>query len=68
MGDFIVVVLLLIIFGGATYKLYKDKKNNVMCSGCPSYKSCSSNLTCTKKQSDNGEVFKESIIILKKNF
>ncbi len=67
MGDLIVVVVLLIIIGGAVFKLYKDKKNNVMCSGCPSYKSCTSNLSCSQPQGSPGHGVKESIIILKKN-
>lgn len=44
------VIVLLIIFamiGAASYKLYKDKKNNVKCSGCPS--GCS-NKKCSAEQ------------------
>ena len=47
MGDLIVVVLILMILGGASYKIYKDKKNNVKCSGCPS---CSMNGNCSSNQ------------------
>ncbi|MBC7958690.1 MAG: FeoB-associated Cys-rich membrane protein [Vallitaleaceae bacterium] len=46
MGNIIVIIVLLAIFGAASYKIYKDKKNNVKCSGCPSYKAngtCSAN-------------------------
>lgn len=39
MENFIVVLLLLTIVGLASYKIYKDKKNNVICSGCTLCKS-----------------------------
>ncbi len=67
MGDLIVIIILILIIGGAAYKLYLDKKNNVMCSGCPSYKACSSNVSCTKTLDENGNPIKESIVILKKS-
>lgn len=63
MGDFIVIIVLLLIIGAAAFKLYKDKKNNVMCSGCPS---CPSNLQCSKAQGPKGNPAKESIVFLNK--
>ena len=47
MGNFIVGILILSIICGAAYKIYKDKKNNVRCSGCPS---CPSNNRCSAYQ------------------
>ncbi|PKM51689.1 MAG: hypothetical protein CVV02_05320 [Firmicutes bacterium HGW-Firmicutes-7] len=47
MGDLIVIIIVLTILGGASYKIYRDKKNNVKCSGCPSYKA---NGTCEKNK------------------
>ncbi|MGH4050547.1 MAG: FeoB-associated Cys-rich membrane protein [Clostridium sp.] len=43
MGDILVVIIILAILGGAIYKLYWNKKNNIKCSGCPS---CPLNGTC----------------------
>lgn len=43
MGNIAVILILLFIFSIAFYKIYKDKKNNVKCSGCPSYSECQSN-------------------------
>jgi len=43
MGNFIVIAVILGIMAGASYKLYKDKKNGIKCSGCPS---CPSNGKC----------------------
>ncbi len=63
MGNFIVIMILLIIFSGAGFKLYKDKKNNVMCSGCPS---CPSNLTCSKSEDNGAKIISEPIVFLKK--
>jgi hypothetical protein len=47
MGNIIVGVLIAVIICGAGYKIYKDKKNNVKCSGCPS---CPSNSKCSAYQ------------------
>lgn len=38
MGNIIVIIILLVIFSLAGYKLYWNKKHNVKCSGCPSAK------------------------------
>ncbi len=44
MANLIVILILVVIFGFAGLKLYKDKKNNVRCSGCSGcgVKDCSS--------------------------
>ncbi len=44
MGNIIVGALILAVICGAIYKIYKDKKNNVKCSGCPS---CPMNGKCS---------------------
>lgn len=38
MGNVIIIAVIMIILAAASYKIYKDKKNNVKCSGCPSYR------------------------------
>lgn len=37
MGNAVLFMIICIVLGSASYKIYKDKKNNVKCSGCPSY-------------------------------
>lgn len=64
MGDFIVIIILVIIIGGAMFKLYLNKKNNVICSGCPS---CPSNLSCSKSDIKRTKVISEPIVFLKKS-
>lgn len=64
MGDFIVIILLIAIIGGASFKIYLNKKNNVICSGCPS---CPSNLSCSKSEIKGDRVITEPIVFLKKN-
>ncbi len=39
MENLIVTLIILGIFIGASAKILIDKKNGVVCSGCPSYKS-----------------------------
>ncbi len=56
MGNFIVGILILSIICGAAYKIYKDKKNNVRCSGCPS---CPSNNRCSAYQK------KQQVVLIK---
>lgn len=34
MGDIFVTIIILAILGGAGYKIYWNKKNNIVCSGC----------------------------------
>lgn len=60
MGDFIVILIILALVGSASYKLYLDKKNNVMCSGCPLGK------TCVNSTMKNGNGPKETIVFLNK--
>lgn len=64
MADLIVIMILFVIIGSAIYKLYKDKKNNVMCSGCPS---CPSNLSCSKSDMKGSPKTSEPIVFLNKN-
>lgn len=45
MGNILVGIIILAIIAGASYKIYWNKKNNIMCSGCSS---CPSNNTCHK--------------------
>lgn len=42
-GNIVVLLIVAAMVAGASYKLYKDKKNNVKCSGCPS---CTHNGSC----------------------
>jgi len=54
MANILVGLMILAILGGAIYKIYWNKKNNIMCSGCSS---CPSNNTChmaDKQQNDEG--------------
>jgi len=44
MGNIIVILVIVVLLSGASFKMYKDKKNNVKCSGCPS---CSSKGSCS---------------------
>lgn len=46
MGDFIVLGIILTIVFLAGFKVYKDKKNGIKCSGCAHAKSCASE-SCT---------------------
>ncbi len=43
MANLLVAIIILAIIGGAAYKLYWNKKNNIKCSGCSS---CPSNGKC----------------------
>ena len=46
MGNLIVVIIILVLTSGSLYKIYKDKKNNVKCSGCPY---ANSNIKCKSR-------------------
>lgn len=37
MDNAVIAMIIVIMLGSASFKVYKDKKNNVKCSGCPSY-------------------------------
>lgn len=45
-GDLIIGLILFAIIGGAGFKIYRDKKNGVVCSGCPHSKSCTTAQSC----------------------
>lgn len=47
MGDILVGIIILVILGGAIYKLYWNKKNDIKCSGCSS---CPSNAKCSSME------------------
>lgn len=53
MGDILVGIIVLAILAGASYKIYWNKKNNVMCSSCSS---CPLNDKCS---SNNDQMVKE---------
>lgn len=40
MGNFIAIVIILVIIGGATFYIVKEKKNGVKCIGCPDGANC----------------------------
>ncbi len=44
--EIIVIVVIVVIISLASYKIYKDKKNGVKCSGCPHSKECNTNEKC----------------------
>lgn len=41
MADIIIVCILVICVGGASYYIYKNKKKGGQCIGCPCAQSCS---------------------------
>ena len=58
MGDFIVLGIILTIVFLAGFKVYKDKKNGIKCSGCAHAKSCAS------ESCDSSTSSKSKMIIL----
>lgn len=50
MGNILVGMIIIAIIAGASYKIYWNKKNNIMCSGCSA---CPSNNTCPSVQNDH---------------
>jgi len=50
MGNILVGMIVLAMLAGASYKIYWNKKNNIMCSGCSS---CPSNNKCPSAQNKN---------------
>ena len=46
--DIIVIAVILLIIGGATAYIIKEKKSGNKCIGCPHGKSCSSKGGCDK--------------------
>lgn len=53
MGDILVGIIILAILGGAVYKLYWNKKNNIKCSGCTS---CPSNVICNSSEQKKNHI------------
>lgn len=53
MGDILVGIIILAILGGAIYKLYWNKKNDIKCSGCTS---CPSNNKCNSAEIKNKNI------------
>ena len=58
MGDFIVLGIILTIVFLAGFKVYRDKKNGIKCSGCAHAKSC------TTQSCDSNTSSKSKMIIL----
>ena len=46
MGNIIVLMIIGAIVGLSVWKISKDKKNGVKCSGCPYSKTCGANTVC----------------------
>ena len=46
MEDIIIILVLAVIVGGASYYIYKAKKRGQTCIGCPHAKDCSKKCTC----------------------
>lgn len=46
MNDLIVIGIIVIIISLASYKVYRDKKNGVKCSGCSHSKECNAEDGC----------------------
>lgn len=40
MIDFLLTAILVLVVGGASLFIYKEKKNGVKCVGCPNAKNC----------------------------
>lgn len=47
MTDLVIILILLVILGGAGLYVYKAKKSGQKCIGCPAAKSCSTSSGCT---------------------
>lgn len=58
MGDFIVLGIILTIVFLAGFKVYRDKKNGIKCSGCAHAKSCAT------QSCDSSTTSKNKMIIL----
>lgn len=56
MTDILIVIVLLLIAGGAGFYIYRVKKSGAHCVGCPHSKTCGQkNCSCTKPQDDTKE-------------
>ena len=49
-GNIVVILIVSIILGAASYKLYINKKNNIKCSGCTA---CVLNQTCDSSETQD---------------
>ncbi|MBQ2996436.1 MAG: FeoB-associated Cys-rich membrane protein [Oscillibacter sp.] len=47
MTDIVIVLVVLVIVGAASWYVYKEKKNGAKCIGCPSGGKCSSSGGCS---------------------
>ena len=54
MTDIIIALILIIAVGGASFYIYKAKKNGQACIGCPHSKECGKN-KCNCSCSDNSK-------------
>ena len=48
MIDYIIIMVVLVILGFASYYVYKAKKKGQKCIGCPYNKTCGRNCQCEK--------------------
>ena len=55
MGDFIVLGIILTIVFLAGFKVYRDKKNGIKCSGCAHAKSCATQ-SCDRSTSSKSKM------------
>ena len=54
MDNFIVVAVLILIIGGATLYVLKQRKKGVKCIGCPDGAKCSGDCSCCSSCSGQG--------------
>ena len=48
-ADYLVVFVIAVIIGGASFYIYKAKKSGKKCIGCPHSGSCGGGCSCDKK-------------------
>ena len=47
--DFIILAIIVLVVGGASFYIIRAKKKGQKCIGCPYAKNCSSNCSCNQK-------------------
>ena len=53
MIDVIVILVILLTVGGASYYVYRAKKNGKKCIGCPGSSGCGGQCSCCANKSSN---------------
>lgn len=53
MIDMIVIALVVLVVGGASFYIYKAKKKGQKCIGCPYGKECGGSCSCKEPEKDN---------------